>query len=92
MKCKIIETVFNDGHKEYLPVVKLHWWSRWKRVDSWGFLKSIDLAYAYDDLEKATTNIREFMKRRNANMVKSVRDIVVDENAKIMFNNKLWQQ
>lgn len=84
MKYKIQEIEFDDGHKEFLPIVKLHWWSMWKRTDPWGVLKRKDIGYACDTLEEARTCMARFFKRYRADKVKSTRDINVEINLDII--------
>ena len=82
MKCKIKEIEFDDGHKEYIPLVKLHWWSWWKSVYSWGELARVDKFRLCDTLDKAKDNISRFIEKYRADKVKRTRDIEVTINIK----------
>lgn len=80
MKYKIQEVEFEDGHIEYMPLIKLHWWSKWKRVDCWGTLHKYSIRDVYRSLDVAKENIREFLQKYRASKVKSVRRINVVVN------------
>lgn len=77
MKYKIQEIEFEDGHKEYLPLVKLHWWSRWKQTNRWGELRRKDIGSSFGTLEDARTSMSRFLERYRADKVKGIRDIDV---------------
>lgn len=81
MKYKIKEIEFEDGHKEYQPLVKPHWWSMWKSVDRWGDIDS-KVYCVYKNLEDAKKGMARYIKNYRSNKVKSTREIEVTINIK----------
>lgn len=63
-----------------MPLVKLHWWSRWKRVDGWGDLEDIKIHYGCDTFDKSKRNLSRFLEKYLADKVKNTRDIKVTIN------------